>query len=551
MSDQKQHWEEEFERAHKRDVDPETLSGEPLKPLYDPSDTEEIEFEQDIGTPGHFPYTRGVYTSGYRGRLWTVRQFSGFGDVRQTNERYRMLLGSGGTGLSVAFDMPTLMGRDSDDPRSEGEVGHCGVAVDSIADMDQLFADIPLADVTTSMTISGPAVVLFAMYLVAAERQGASWKGLEGTLQTDIFKEYIAQKEWVFPPEPHLRLIGDLLEFCARETPKYHPISVSGYHIREAGSTAAQELAFTLADGFAYIELGTQRGIEVNVLAPQLSFFFDAHVDFFEEIAKFRAARRIWARWMRERYGVTEKKAEMLKFHTQTAGVSLTAQQPYNNVVRTAIEALAAVLGGTQSLHTNALDEVLALPTEEAAEIALRTQLVIAHETGVANVIDPLGGSWFVESLTNTIEARADEYFTQISRLGGDRGMLPGVLAGIEQGWFQQEIADAAFRDQLRIEKRRRIIVGVNEFESEDKPLNTMRVSAEVEREQRGVLEVLRKERDGAATGAALAKLGKAARTDENLIPLIIDAVRAEATEGEIIGALKEVFGEYREAPRF
>ncbi|MGZ4129083.1 MAG: acyl-CoA mutase large subunit family protein, partial [Actinomycetota bacterium] len=377
------------------------------------------------------------------------------------------------------------------------------------------------------------------------------WKTLEGTLQTDIFKEYIAQKEWVFPPEPHLRLIGDLLEFCARETPKYHPISVSGYHIREAGSTAAQELAFTLADGFAYVELGTKRGLDVNVLAPQLSFFFDAHIDFFEEIAKFRAARRIWARWMRERYGVTDKKAEMLKFHTQTAGVSLTAQQPHNNVVRTAIEALAAVLGGTQSLHTNALDEVLALPTQEAAEIALRTQQVIAHETGVTNVIDPLGGSWFVESLTNTIEQRAEEYFAKIQRLGGGTGILPGVLAGIEQGWFQQEIADAAFRDQLRIEKRRRIIVGVNDFGSDERALDTLRISPEVERSQRRALETLRSGRNAAATEAALATLTAAARTDENLIPLIVDAVRAEATEGEIVGALKSVFGEYREAPRF
>ena len=551
MSDQKKHWEEEYERARKRDADFETLSGEPLKPLYDPNDTEDIDFEKEIGTPGHFPYTRGIYTTGYRGRLWTIRQFSGFGDVRATNERYRMLLGQGGTGLSVAFDMPTLMGRDSDDPRSEGEVGHCGVAVDSIHDMEQLFEGIPLGGITTSMTISGPAVVLFAMYLVAAERQGMDWKDLDGTLQTDIFKEYIAQKEWVFPPEPHLRLIGDLLEFCAREVPQYHPISVSGYHIREAGSTAAQELAFTLADGFAYIELGVQRGIDVNVLAPQLSFFFDAHIDFFEEIAKFRAARRIWARWMRDRYGVTDKKAEMLKFHTQTAGVSLTAQQPYNNVVRTALEALSAVLGGTQSLHTNALDEVLALPTEEAAEIALRTQQVIAHETGAANVIDPLGGSWFVESLTNKIEEAAEDYFRQIERLGGGNGILPGVLAGIEQGWFQQEIADAAFRDQLRIEKKRRIIVGVNEFESDERPLQTLRISPEVERLQRVVLSDLRAARDGAASEAALKRLSEAARTEENLMPLIVDAVRADATEGEIVGAMKDVFGEYREAPRF
>jgi methylmalonyl-CoA mutase N-terminal domain/subunit len=545
------HWEKEYEAARKRDRDFETLSGEPLEPLYTPEDVADVDVERDIGTSGHFPYTRGIYTTMYRGRPWTIRQFSGFGDVVATNERYKSLLSAGGTGLSVAFDMPTLMGRDSDDPRALGEVGHCGVAVDSIRDMEQLFEGIPLDRITTSMTISGPAVVLFAMYLVAAERQGVAWGDLDGTLQTDIFKEYIAQKEWCYPPEPHLRLIGDLLEFCARETPRYHPISVSGYHIREAGSTAAQELAFTLADGFAYIELAQARGIDVNTIAQQLSFFFDAHIDFFEEICKFRAARRIWARWLRDRYGATDPKAQMLKFHTQTAGVSLTAQQPTNNVVRTAIEALAAVLGGTQSLHTNALDEVLALPTAEAAEIALRTQQVIGYETGVADVIDPLGGSWFVESLTGRIEARAEDYFREIERLGGDKGMLPGVLAGIETGWFMQEIADAAFRDQLRIEKKRRIIVGVNEFESTERPLDTLRISPEVEHAQVRMLAGLRSSRDAAVTDAALKRLGEAARTDENLIPLIVDAVRADATEGEIIGAMRDVFGEYREAPRF
>jgi methylmalonyl-CoA mutase N-terminal domain/subunit len=402
------------------------------------------------------------------------------------------------------------------------------------------------------MTISGPAVILFAMYLVAAERQGVAWRDLGGTLQTDIFKEYIAQKEWVFPPEPHLRLIGDLLEFCAAEMPRYYPISVSGYHIREAGSTAAQELAFTLADGFAYVELGKQRGIDVNALAPKLSFFFDAHIDFFEEIAKFRAARRIWARWMRDRYGATDKRAQMLKFHTQTAGVSLTAQQPYNNVVRTAIEALAAVLGGTNSLHTNALDETLALPTAESAEIALRTQQVIGYETGVTNVIDPLGGSWFVESLTGQIEARAEEYFAKIDDLGGKRGILPGVLAGIERGWFQQEIADAAFRDQLRIEKGKRVIVGVNAFEdSLAKDVEILRISKDVELQQRRRLSDLRSSRDAATVDAALGRLTEAARTTENLIPAIVDAARAEATEGEITSALQVVFGDYREAPRF
>jgi isobutyryl-CoA mutase large subunit len=544
-------WRSEYERLEKRDADFETISGEELEPLYSPANTE-IDHDRELGHPGEYPYTRGVYPTMYRGRLWTIRQFSGFGSARDTNERYKMLLSSGGTGLSVAYDMPTLMGRDSDDPRALGEVGHCGVAVDSVADMQTLFDGIPLGDTTTSMTISGPAVVLFAMYLVAAERQGVPWKDLDGTLQTDILKEYIAQKEWVFPPEPHLRLMGDLFEFCAREMPKYHPVSVSGYHIREAGSTAAQELAFTLADGFAYVELAKQRGISPDDFGPMLSFFFDAHLDFFEEIAKFRAARRIWARWMKERFGATNPKAMQLKFHTQTAGVSLTAQQPMNNVVRTAIEALAAVLGGTQSLHTNALDEVLALPSEEAASIALRTQLVIAGETGVANVVDPLGGSWFVESLTNKIEQRAEEYFSQIERLGGDKGVLAGVLAGIERGWFQQEIADAAWRQQIQVEKRRRLIVGVNDFVQADEPdLQILRISQEVEREQVRSLGELRSARDQAAVDKALGALSEAAGGSGNLIPFIVDAVRASATEGEVIGALRSVFGEYREAPRF
>jgi methylmalonyl-CoA mutase N-terminal domain/subunit len=551
VTSERDRWREAYEAAPKRDADFETLSGEELEPLYTPEDVR-IDHDRDLGYAGSYPYTRGVYPTMYRGRLWTIRQFSGFGNARATNERYRMLLASGGTGLSVAFDMPTLMGRDSDDPRSEGEVGHCGVAVDSIEDMEALFDGIPLGEITTSMTISGPAVVLFAMYLVAAERQGVAWRDLDGTLQTDILKEYIAQKEWIFPPEPHLRLIGDLIEFCAAEVPKYHPISVSGYHIREAGATAAQELAFTLADGFAYVELARDRGIEPDRFGPMLSFFFDAHIDFFEEIAKFRAARRIWARWMRERYGATNPKAMQLRFHTQTAGVSLTAQQPMNNVVRTAIEALAAVLGGTQSLHTNALDEVLALPTEEAAELALRTQQVIAHETGVANVIDPLGGSWFVEALTNRLEARAEEIFAAVERMGGGRGMLAGVLAGIERGWFQQEIADAAWRQQVKVEKRRRIVVGVNEFVARDEPeLEILRIGAEVEEEQRRALAVRRAARDNGAVERALARLREAARGTDNLVPPIIEAVRVSATEGEIIGALRDVFGEYRETPRF
>jgi isobutyryl-CoA mutase large subunit len=549
MSDRE--WEEAYEAAPKREADFDTLSGEELKPLYTPADAASVDYERDLGNPGEFPYTRGVYPTMYRGRLWTIRQFSGFGNVRQTNERYKSLLQQGQNGLSVAFDMPTLMGRDSDDPRSLGEVGHCGVAVDSVEDMSALFEGLPLGDITTSMTISGPAPVLFAMYLVAAERQGVAWRDLGGTLQTDILKEYIAQKEWVFPPEPHLRLMADLLEFCAAEVPNYYPVSVSGYHIREAGSTAAQELAFTLADGFAYIELGIERGMDVNVVAKQLSFFFDAHIDFFEEIAKFRAARRIWARWMRDRYGATDPKALGLKFHTQTAGVSLTAQQPHNNIVRTAIEALAAVLGGTQSLHTNALDEVLALPTAEAAAIALRTQQVIAHETGVANVADPLGGSWFIESLTNKMEELAEDYFRRIERLGGG-GMKAGILAGIEQGWFQQEIADAAWRYQKLVEKNRKIIVGVNEFTSHDEPdLEILRIPTEIEDEQRALLGQVRANRDASSVTKALTRLTDASRGSDNLIPFIVDAVRADATEGEIINAMKDVFGEYREHPRF
>ena len=542
--DRKERWREAYAKATERDADFETISGEELAPLYTPDDVE-LDHDRDLGYPG-------IYPTGYRGRLWTMRQFSGFGNARATNARYKMLLASGGTGLSVAYDMPTLMGRDSDDPRSLGEVGHCGVAVDSVTDMETLFDGIPMGDVSTSMTISGPAVVLFGMYLVAAERQGVSWRELDGTLQTDILKEYIAQKEWVYPPEPHLRLMGDLFEFCAAETPKYHPVSVSGYHIREAGSTAAQELAFTLADGFSYVELAQQRGIGVDTFGPMLSFFFDAHVDFFEEIAKFRAARRIWARWMKDRYGATNPKAMQLKFHTQTAGVSLTAQQPYNNVVRTAIEALAGVLGGTQSLHTNALDEVLALPTEEAAAIALRTQHVIAHETGVANVIDPLGGSWFVESLTNRMEQRAEEYFASIERLGGGGSVLAGVLAGIERGWFQQEIADASWREQVALEKKRRIIVGVNEFLDPDEPeLEILRISQEVERDQNASLASLRSSRAADAVAKALGALHDASTGDDNLIPYIVEAARASATEGEIIGAMREAFGEYRETPRF
>src|SRR5437773_1911712 len=463
MTEELERWKEHYRQAGERDADFQTLSGEPLEALYTPEHVKDLDYDRDLGHPGHYPMTRGVYHTMYRGRLWTMRQFAGYGSAEETNARYKCLLKQGQGGLSVAFDMPTLMGRDSDDPRSEGEVGRCGVATDSLADFETLFEGIPLGDITTSMTISGPATILFAFFLAAADRQGVHRRTLDGTLQTDILKEYIAQKEWIFPPRPHLRLIGDLIEFCAAEVPKFHPISVSGYHIREAGSTAQQELAFTLADGFSYVELGRDRGLDVDAFAQGLSFFFNAHIDFFEEIAKYRAARRIWARWLRDRYGAKDERSWRLRFHTQTAGCSLTAQQPENNIVRTAIEALAAVLGGTQSLHTNALDEVLALPTEKAAQIALRTQQIIAYETGVTSATDPLGGSYFVEALTNRMEEAAEEYFAKIKEMGKG-SMLEGMLAGIERGYFQSEIADAAFREQALYEKGRLVRVGVNEF---------------------------------------------------------------------------------------
>jgi methylmalonyl-CoA mutase N-terminal domain/subunit len=548
----RERWQQRYDAARKADRDFTTLSGVHVDPVYGPRPGDTYDGFERIGWPGEFPYTRGLYPTGYRGRMWTIRQFAGFGNAEQTNERYKMILRAGGGGLSVAFDMPTLMGRDSDDPRSLGEVGHCGVAIDSAADMDVLFRDIPLQDVTTSMTISGPAVPIFCMYLVAAERQGADISQLDGTLQTDIFKEYIAQKEWLFAPEPHLRLIGDLMEYCYNEIPRYKPLSVSGYHIREAGSTAAQELAFTLADGFAYVELGKSRGLDVNRFAPGLSFFFDSHIDFFEEIAKFRAARRIWARWLRDVYGATDQRAQWLRFHTQTAGVSLTAQQPYNNVVRTAVEALAAVLGGTNSLHTNALDEVLALPSEVAAEIALRTQQVIAAETGVGNVADPLGGSWYVESLTDRMEEEAERVFARIREMGTDGTITSGILRGIEDGWFMAEIAEAAFQYQTAVEKGDKKIVGVNCYtESATTPVDVLRVSHEVEREQSRLLARRRAERDDAAARAALARMVEVARTDDNVVPAMLDAARAEATLGEICDALRAEWGIYREPPRF
>ena len=503
-----------------------TRSGEPLAAVYGPGDLAGWDAAAQLGPPGGFPFTRGVYPSMYRGRLWTMRQFAGFGTPAETNERFRLLLERGQTGLSVAFDMPTLMGFDSDDPRSEGEVGRCGVAADSIDDVEILFSDIPLDQVSVSMTINGPAPWLFACYLVAAERQGVAWEGLEGTLQTDIFKEYTAQKEWLFPPRPHLRLIGDLLAFCAERVPKYHPISVSGYHIREAGSTAAQELAFTLADGFAYVELGVQRGLDVHRFAPQLSFFFDAHIDFFEEIAKFRAARRIWARWLRDRYGATDPASQRLRFHAQTAGVSLTAQQPMNNVIRTAIEALAAVLGGTQSLHTNALDEVLALPTEQAATLALRTQQVIAYESAAADVVDPLGGAYFVEALTDRIEARAEEIFARLDELGHG-SMLEGVLTGVESGWFVQEIAEAAFEEQRRFEDGDLVQVGVNAFtEADDRPLEVLEIPMATEVAQRAAVSTTRSERDQAVCISTLESLATCGPRSRGRPDASLDRVR-------------------------
>jgi methylmalonyl-CoA mutase N-terminal domain/subunit len=557
----RERWQRRYDEAVAagavRDDDFTTLSGAPEEPLQGPPDGADVPGFERIGWPGEYPFTRGLHTTGYRGRPWTIRQFAGFGSAAQTNERYRMLLDAGGGGLSVAFDMPTLMGRDSDEPVSAGEVGHCGVAVDSVHDVDVLFDGIDLRSVTTSMTISGPAVPVLAMWIAAAERQGVAPADLNGTLQTDIFKEYIAQKEWLFPPEPHLRLIGDLMEHCAREMPSYKPLSVSGYHIREAGATAAQELAFTLADGLAYVELGLSRGLDVETFAPNLSFFFDAHIDFFEEIAKFRAARRVWARWMRDVYGARTERAQWLRFHTQTAGVSLTAQQPENNVVRTTVEALAAVLGGTSSLHTNALDEVLALPSEQAAEVALRTQQVLLEETGVADVIDPLGGSWHVEALTDRVEADVEALLARVVELGdgsaetGDR-MTRGILRGIEDGWFTSEIADSAFAFQRAVEKGEKRVVGVNSHEeSVARPLEVLRIPAEVESEQVADLARRRAARDDAAVRRSLDAVREAAAGTDNLVPVLVDAARHECTLGEMCGALREVFGDYREPARF
>jgi methylmalonyl-CoA mutase, N-terminal domain len=522
-----------------------TISGLENEPLYTP-DNVEIDYERDLGYPGVYPFTRGVYPSMYRGKLWTMRQFAGFGTAEETNARFRYLLEHGQTGLSTAFDMPTLMGHDSDHARSLGEVGREGVAIDSLDDMETLFEGIPLDGVSTSMTINSPAAMLLAFYLCVGEKQGVPRAKLRGTIQTDILKEYIAQKEFIFPPEPSMRLVIDMIEFCAEEMPLWHPVSISGYHIREAGSTAAQELAFTLADGFAYVEACVARGLDVDDFAPRLSFFFNAHLDFFEEIAKYRAARRIWARELREQYGARNPRSWLMRFHTQTAGVSLTAQQPEVNIVRTALEALAAVLGGTQSLHTNSFDEALALPTEHAVRLALRTQQVIAHETGAVNTIDPLGGSYYVEDLTNRLEAEAYDYFDRIRKLGG-------VIPAIKENFFQREIADASFRYQFEVEQRQRIIVGVNRYESsEEQPLEILKIDPALEPQQIGRVQALRAGRDSAAVESALAELKRdAAREDRNLMRPIVEAAKVYVTMGEMCDALRDVWGVWRETPVF
>ena len=522
-----------------------TISGLPNDPLYGPENVE-IDYENDLGYPGVYPFTRGVYPSMYRGKLWTMRQFAGFGTAAETNERFRYLLEHGQTGLSTAFDMPSLMGYDSDHSRSLGEVGREGVAVDSLDDMETLFSGIPLGEVSTSMTINSTAAMALAFYVCVAEQQGVPRAELRGTIQTDILKEYIAQKEWIFPPEPSMRLVVDMIEFCAEEMPRWHPVSISGYHIREAGSNAPQELAFTLANGFAYVEAAVERGLDVDDFAPRLSFFFNAHLDFFEEIAKYRAARRIWAREMRERYGARNPRSWLMRFHTQTAGVSLTAQQPEVNIVRTALEAMSAVLGGTQSLHTNSFDEALALPTEHAVRIALRTQQVIAHETGVVNTIDPLGGSWYVEDLTNRLEKEAYEYFDRIDKLGG-------VIPAIKENFFQREIADASFRYQSEVEAKQRIIVGVNRYQAEEEPtIELLRVDPALEDEQIARVQAVRARRDSGAVEAALAQLKEAASVeDRNLMPPIVEASRAYVTMGEMCESLRAVWGVWRETPVF
>ena len=543
----REQWQKEYEAGEIRDLDYETMSGLAVEPLYAPRDGN---VDESIGWPGQYPYTRGVHPSGYRGRLWTMRMFAGFGTPEDTNTRFKEILAAGGGGLSTAFDMPTLMGLDSDDVLSVGEVGRCGVAVDTIEDMSTLYDSIDLEQTTTSMTINAPAAPIWAMFVANAEEQGADRTRLGGTLQNDILKEYQAQKEWVFPPRPSMRLVADTIEFAKNEMPRWNSVSISGYHIREAGSTAAQELAFTLANGFAYVEAAIQRGLPVDDFAPRLSFFFNAHIDFFEEIAKYRAARRIWARWMKDHYGAQDPKSMMLRFHTQTAGVSLTAQQPEINIARTAIEALAGVLGGTQSLHTNSMDEALALPTEKAARIALRTQQVLAHETGVTDVLDPLGGSWFVEELTDQLEAEAEAMFSHIAETG-DGSMLEGAFELIDEGWYQGNIADSAYEFEKKVNAGRRIVVGVNDFTegNEEDQIDLLKITTEDEQRQIKHLQQIKADRNQAAVDEALIALSRAAETDANLMLPLIDSVRTRATVGEIMNTLAEVFGRYQEKP--
>jgi methylmalonyl-CoA mutase N-terminal domain/subunit len=544
----KQRWVREIlepalKKAPERAVTFTTVSGRPIQPLYTSDDLADIDHQRDVGDPGRYPFTRGIHELGYRGKLWTMRQFAGFGTPQDTNARYKDLLGAGGTGLSVAFDLPTLMGRDPDHELALGEVGKCGVSVASLADMETLFADISLADITTSMTINGPAAMLFAMYLAVAEKQGVAWQKLSGTTQNDILKEFIAQKEYIFPPRPSMRLITDIFAFCTTNVPRWNTISVSGYHIREAGATAAQELAFTLRDGLEYVKWGVDAGLDVDAFVPRISFFFNAHSDFFEEIAKYRAARKIWAHAVREQFQAKDERSWKLRFHSQTAGVSLTAQQPYNNVVRTALQALSAVLGGTNSLHTNSLDEALALPTAAAATLALRTQQIIAYETGVADIVDPFGGSYFVERLTKDLEDEALAYFDQIDRMGG-------MVEAIERGFPQKEIAESAYRFQQAVERREKIIVGVNDFVVDSEaPIETLYIDESTAETQLEALENLKAKRDNAGVHRALDRLRAAARSTENIMPPILDAVRAYATVGEMCDALREVWGEYVEVP--
>jgi len=535
-------WEEAYSRSPERDAEFSTMSGIPVKPLYTPDDVEGP-YDEKLGYPGEYPYTRGVHPNMYRGRLWTIRQFAGYGDAEETNKRFRYLIEHGQNGLSVAFDMPTLMGLDSDSPLSLGEVGTEGVAVDSLEDMERLFEGIPMAEITTSMTINAPAMVLLAMYVVAAEKQGVPPEALGGTNQNDILKEYIAQKEWLFPPEPSMRVFKDMLVYSTEHMPRWNTVSISGYHIREAGSTAAQELAFTLADGFAYVEAGIEAGLHVDDFAPRFSFFFNSHIDFFEEIAKFRAARRIWATVMKEKYGARDERSLRMRFHTQTAGVSLTAQEPYNNVARTAFEALAAILGGTQSLHTNSLDEALALPTEEAVRIAVRTQQIAALETGVTNTMDPLGGSYFVEALTDEIERQAYDYFRQIDEMGG-------MIRAIEAGFPMREIAEASARYQRELEEGKRFMVNVNVYEpQEEQDVEIHRIDPSISERQLERLEELKAKRDNALVTQRLEELREAARSTQNTMYPILECVRAYATVQEICDAMKEVFGGYRETP--